>query len=61
MKTKKFTVHAAPMVVNAVSYGLLLNTYMKHVHNRPFDVGLSKSELDFKRICRKRQLSFFAC
>ena len=47
------------MVVSAVSYGLLLKTYMKHVHNRPFDKGLSKSELNIQKICRKRQLGFF--
>jgi hypothetical protein len=55
----KLTVHAVPTVVSAVSYGLLLKTYMKHVHNRPFEIGLSKSEIDFQRISRKRQLGFF--
>ena len=55
----KLTVHAAPTVVSAVSYGLLLKNYLKYVHNRPFEAGLSKSELDIQKIGRKRQLGFF--
>ena len=55
----KLTVHALPAVVNVVSYGLILKTYINSVHNRPFEIGLSKSELNIQRITRKNQLAFF--
>jgi hypothetical protein len=55
----KLTVLALPAVVNVVSYGLILKTYINRVHNRPFDIGLSKSELNIQRITRKNQLAFF--
>ena len=55
----KLTVHALPAVVNVVSYGLILKTYINRMHNRPFDIGLSKSELNIQRITRKNQLAFF--
>lgn len=58
-ENKKLTVHALPAVVNVVSYGLILKTYLNRVHNRPFDKGLSKSELNLQRITRKNQLAFF--
>ena len=56
----KLTVHALPSVVNVVSYGLILKTYINRVHNRPFDINFSKSELNFERISRKKQLAFFS-
>ena len=55
----KLTVHALPAVVHVVSYVLILKTYINRVHNRPFDIGLSKSELNVQRIARKNQLAFF--
>ena len=55
----KLTVHALPTVVKAVSFGLIVKTYINRVHNRPFTIGLSKSELHFERISRRNQLAFF--
>jgi hypothetical protein len=55
----KLAVHTVPAVVSVVSYGLVLKTYINHVHNRPFDRGLSKSELNIQRKSRQNQLAFF--
>jgi len=55
----KLTVHAVPTVVSVVSYGLVLKTYINNVHNRPFERGLSKSELNIQRKSRQHQLAFF--
>jgi hypothetical protein len=53
------SVHALPAVVKTVSYGLILKTYINRVHNRPFERGLSKPELNIQRITRRNQLAFF--
>lgn len=55
----KLTVHALPVVVKAVSYSLIIKTYINRVHNRPFDIGLSKSELNIKKTNRRTQLAKF--
>jgi hypothetical protein len=55
----KFTIHTAPIVVNVVSYGVLLRNYMKYVHNRPYSSGLDKGQLKLERIIRGRNLAIF--
>lgn len=55
----KFTVHALPAVGGVFSYSLILKTYLNRVHNRPFDITLSKSEINYQRIVRNKQLAFF--
>ena len=55
----KFTVHGVPTVVNTIGYGLVLKSYIRYVHNRPMDVGLSPSLLEHKRVIRNRQLALF--
>ena len=56
----KFTIHAAPMVVSAISYGLLLKGYMKYVQNRPFDTSLNGELLSVEKKIRSRNLAFFS-
>ena len=52
----QLTVNAFPLAFNFVSFSLVLKSYMKFVHNRPFDPGLSKkSQVMF----RNRQLGCF--
>lgn len=55
----KLTVHALPTVVKAVSFGLVVKTYINRVHNRPFAIGLSRSELNLQRKTRRTQLAIF--
>lgn len=38
----EITFNAAPVVFNFISFSLLLRGYMKHVHNRPYEKGISK-------------------
>jgi len=42
----RLTIHGLPAAVNAVSYGLVLKTYMKYVHNRPLPTGISLVEME---------------
>ena len=55
----KLTINAVPTVVGAVSYGLLLKNYVKHVHNRPFKPGLSQFQLESEKMMRRRYLAIF--
>jgi hypothetical protein len=55
----KLSVHAAPAVISAISYSLLLKTYIRHIHNRPFDVGISSQKIAAQKIVRNRQLGLF--
>ena len=55
----KLTVHGAPVAANAVGYGLMLKSYMRYVHNRPWDVGLNSQKIEAQKILRNRQLGIF--
>lgn len=55
----KLTVHALPTAVGAVSYGLVLKTFIREVHNRPFKSGLSQSEINRELKSRQKYLAFF--
>ena len=55
----QLTVNGAPVVVNAIGYGIVLKNYMKYVHNRPMDVGLSPQQIEAKKLMRNRQLVLF--
>jgi hypothetical protein len=55
----KLTVHGAPVVANAVGYGLLIKNYMKYVHNRPWDVGINAPKIEAQKLIRNRHLGLF--
>ncbi len=55
----KLTIHGAPVAVNAISYALILKSYMKFVHNRPMEKGLNASQLEIRKLGRNRQLGLF--
>lgn len=40
----KVPVNGPPVGVNAISYGLMVKGYMKYVHNRPMETGLSPKQ-----------------
>lgn len=55
----KLTVHAAPAITSAISYGLILKSYMKYVHNRPYDTSISPHKIEAQKLSRNRQLGIF--
>jgi len=55
----RLTIHGVPVAVNAIGYGLVLKSYMKYIHNRPMDAGISSSEIDARKLIRNRQLGLF--
>jgi len=48
------TANPVPIITGVVSYGLLVNSFMKHVHNRPFKENLSQTELTLQHLQRRR-------
>jgi hypothetical protein len=56
----KTTVHAAPVALNVISYGLVLKTYLKVVHNRPTPEGLNITELKKLNISKHNRLLLFS-
>ena len=55
----RLTIHGVPVAMNAISYGLLLKTYMKYVHNRPMEAGYTPSQIKLKQALRNKQLGLF--
>ena len=55
----KLTVHGLPVAVNVIGYSIMIITYMKYVHNRPIDKGLSPKQMENTKIMRNRQLGLF--
>lgn len=52
--------HVAFFTIAAISYGMLLITYIKHVHNRPYPAGLSDDMKKANRVLRRYWLGLFA-
>jgi len=55
----RLTIQGLPVAANANSYGLLIKSYMKYVHNRPMDSGLSSNQFEYRKVLRNRQLWLF--
>lgn len=53
------SISAIPAAVSFVSYSFMVKTYIKHVHNRPYDLNMNNAERSLERISRRRQLAFF--
>jgi hypothetical protein len=47
------------VVANAIGYGLLIKSYMKYVHNRPFDKHISSQKIEAQKLRRNKQLGLF--
>jgi len=54
MSNMHVTVNPLPLLTNFLGYGLILNSYMKHIHNRPFKPNLSQTELKIQHLQRRR-------
>lgn len=55
----KLTINGLPLAANAIGYGLILKTYIKHVHHRPIEAGFSKTQRESIKLMRNRQLGIF--
>lgn len=55
----KVTVNPVPTAINLIGYNLLLRSYMKYVHNRPFENNLSIDESKYQKGIRRRNLAAF--
>jgi hypothetical protein len=53
------TVHGLPLAIHAVSYGVILRSFMKHIHNRPMLPNLNPTQLADARLLRNKQLALF--
>lgn len=56
----KLTIHAAPLVMNAVGYGLIMKGYMTTVYNRPFPDKITPQALKAAQKIRNRNLGLFS-
>lgn len=56
----KLTIHAAPLVMNAVGYGLIMKGYMNTVYSRGFPESLNPQELKAAIKLRNRNLGLFS-
>src|SRR5271170_1384140 len=59
MDTVKIGINVLPVAVNLVSYGLVLKSYMKYVHNTAFDYGPQAIPLKDQKFARARSLKLF--
>lgn len=52
----RLTIHGLTVAVNAVSFGLILKSYIKYVHNRPMELGLNPNQIESRKLLKNRQL-----
>ncbi len=60
LNSAKLTIHAAPLAMNLVGYGLIMKGYMSTVHNRAFPTNISPKELQALIKIRNRNLGLFS-
>jgi hypothetical protein len=60
----QITLNAIPVAVNLLSYNFILRSFVKYVHNRPFDLNISSSQAATERLLqqqlRNKNLALFA-
>src|ERR1700712_4481983 len=56
----KATVHTAPVVLNLISYTLVLRSYTKYIHNQPEPRGLTREQLKMFRANKHHRLLVFS-
>lgn len=54
-----FTVNPLPLAMNFIGYNLILRSYMKYVHNRPYAPNLDNTTRQLQVTLRNRQLAAF--
>jgi hypothetical protein len=59
--TVQVSVNVVPLVTNLIGFRLLLKSYMKYVHNRPYRGNISVLERMTQESIRNRQLTLFLC
>ena len=57
--TTQITVNALPVAMNFISFNLILRSYMKYVHNRPYPNHMSSFEKEMERKIRDKKLYTF--
>lgn len=55
----KISIHALPIVTSFFTYGFVLKSYVKYVHNRPYNPHLVLLERKNQEILRNKQLALF--
>ena len=53
------TLNALPLGMNFLSFGLVVRTYIKYVHNRPLNANLSSAARKIEQASRDRNLKVF--
>jgi hypothetical protein len=56
----ELTFHVLPMVMSGLSYGFMLNSFVKHVHKRPYPQDLTVEKLNKEILRRNKNLLLFA-
>ena len=59
LNNTKATINAVPFAVNFVSFSLMLKSYMKYVHNRPYESNLTAAQRQIQQKNRNRNLALF--
>uniref|UniRef100_UPI0030E408C9 cytochrome c oxidase subunit 3 n=1 Tax=Daedaleopsis nitida TaxID=1140402 RepID=UPI0030E408C9 len=54
------TIHVLPTVMNFFSYSLLMRTYLKYVHHRPYNSNITEKQRVLLQRVRNRQLLFYS-
>lgn len=55
----KITVNTVPLAVNLIGFNLILKSYMKYVHNRPYQNDISMQRRNLEQSLRRRNLALF--
>jgi hypothetical protein len=55
----EFTFNAIPIAMNFVGFSLVLRSFMKYVHNRPFEPNITLVKRRIEEATRNRQLAAF--
>ena len=61
LNNTRATIHTVPALhaVNFISFSLILKSYMKYVHNRPYDTNLNAMQRQVQQKIRNRNLAIF--
>ena len=60
LNNTRATINAVPFAVNFIGFSLMLRSYMKYVHNRPFEPNLTPTQRQLQQKARNRQLAIFS-
>lgn len=59
LNNTRATINAVPFAVNFIGFSLMLKSYMKYVHNRPYDSDLTIIQKQIQQKSRNRNLALF--